>query len=103
MADSNSDSDSESDPRATSLFECIEEGDLAALDLLVQQDPSVLHLTHPGRFQANDPVLVHAAHHGHLGMVDYLAAQGVPLDQTSSSGTTAMMRAAWRGHGAAYF
>ena len=86
------------DPRATSLFKCIKEGDLAALDLLVQQDPSLLHLTHPE--WSNAPVLVYAAHHGHLGMVDYLAAQGVPLDQTNSNGTTAMMRAALSGHGA---
>lgn len=96
MADSDSsyDSDSGTDPRTDALLQAIEDGDLATLDRLVRQDPSVLQLK-----QYGNPVTYVAAKHGHLCVVDYLASHGVPLDQTGGLyGWTPLMVAAMMGH-----
>lgn len=74
------------------VFQCIQEGDIAALDRLFLQDPNILQLNNI--WDSKDPVLVWAAGHGPLHVIDRLAARGAPLDITNKYGKTAVMAAA---------
>ena len=78
-------------------FQAIKDGDLFTLERLFLQDPTILQLKEP---QYDTPVLVLAARHGQLQVVDWLAARGAPLDGTNRNGATALMWAAGWGHGA---
>ena len=82
---------------AATVFQSIKDGDLPTLECLFLQDLTILQLKEP---QYDTPVLVLAARHGQLQVVDWLAARGAPLDGTNRNGATALMDSAARGHGA---
>ena len=76
------------------MFGLVAAGDLAGVRGAVEGDPRLLEERNG---TGNCPLTV-AAYYGHLELVEYLAAQGAPLEARSNDGFTALLLSAQEGH-----
>jgi len=79
---------------ATTIFEAAEQGDLAQVQALLQEDPQLLNAVDDGGYTP----LHEAAYNGQIEILDYLIAKGANLNATSASGSTPLHGAAFHGY-----
>jgi ankyrin repeat protein len=76
------------------MFRQVAAGDLAGVQGAVERDSRLLE----ERDEYGHCPLAVTAYYGHLELVEYLAAQGAPLEARGNNGFTALLAAAQRGH-----
>ena len=76
------------------FFNQVREGNLPAIEALVDRHPDLLH----SRDQRGSTPLILAGYYNHQDVVRFMLERGAPVDEKDSSGNTALMGACFKGY-----